>query len=412
MAWETVILKREELYKVVWSEPVLQAAQRYSISNVALAKICRKLNVPRPGRGYWARKAAGHEVRLLPLPPLKDGIPSEHRVRRRRTPVIEADALDTLKELMAREKVPGAGIVVPEQLIAPHRLIRLSLPLLEKRQRAISELLEERACLNIRVSPPALDRALYLMDALLKALESRGFEPVVMEPARRQPHRDYGCETSIPSKTGVRIGERFVEFALRENDDIIKLPPPAAPKKKSVLDSLFNRQPRPEYEHRPSGRLTLGILNLHDSGARLSWSDGRVQRLEKCLNDFIAALVMAAERMRLQQLEHEQHERARQEELRVRVEAEQRRQLEERLVYDLGSRLTDWTEARDIRMFVAAVEEDARRRTSEINPASELGQWIAWSRRRADTLEAAAIRTILHLRARGPLAPRDLPRDR
>lgn len=398
MSWETIVIRRDELYKAVWSEPVLQVAQRYGISNVALAKICRKLDVPRPGRGYWARKAAGQEVQPTPLPALKQGEPSQHRVRRWRAPDDEAEAPATLKDLLAHEKEYGERIVVPEQLVAPHRLIRLSLPLLEKSKRTIDEILEERACLNIRVSPAVLDRALRIMDALLKALEGRGFEPVVTEPERRRPRRDYGRTESIFSKTGVRIGEHFVEFSLRENDDVIKIPPSAAQRKKSVLDSLLNRQPRPEYQHRPSGKLTLGIVNLQVSGVRLSWSDGKVQCLENCLNHFIAALVMAADRMRLEQLEHEQRERARQEEERRRAEAEQRRQFEERLVYDLGSRLTDWIEARTIREFVAAVEADARQSSQEIDPSSDLGQWLAWAYRRADTLERAAIRTILHLR--------------
>ena len=44
---------------------------RYGISDVALAKRCRKLQVPLPGRGYWAKKEYGHRVRTEPLPKLK-----------------------------------------------------------------------------------------------------------------------------------------------------------------------------------------------------------------------------------------------------------------------------------------------------------------------------------------------------
>lgn len=48
-------LNREELYKQVWSQPMTKTAKSYGLSDVGLAKLCRKLNVPTPGRGYLRR---------------------------------------------------------------------------------------------------------------------------------------------------------------------------------------------------------------------------------------------------------------------------------------------------------------------------------------------------------------------
>ena len=45
---------REELYQKVWEHPMLKVAEEYGISSVALGKVCRRLSVPVPGRGYWA----------------------------------------------------------------------------------------------------------------------------------------------------------------------------------------------------------------------------------------------------------------------------------------------------------------------------------------------------------------------
>jgi hypothetical protein len=50
---------REEIYKAIWLEPIQHVAKKYNLSDVGLAKVCRRLNIPRPGRGYWAIKAAG-----------------------------------------------------------------------------------------------------------------------------------------------------------------------------------------------------------------------------------------------------------------------------------------------------------------------------------------------------------------
>lgn len=62
---------REKIYEEIWAEPILHVAKRYSMSDVGLGKICKKLKIPRPGLGYWAKKAAGKPVPTRPpLPEL------------------------------------------------------------------------------------------------------------------------------------------------------------------------------------------------------------------------------------------------------------------------------------------------------------------------------------------------------
>ena len=60
-------ITREELYGLVWSQPMTPVAAKFGLTRVALAKWCQKLRVPRPGRGHWARVAAGYKVKKLPL---------------------------------------------------------------------------------------------------------------------------------------------------------------------------------------------------------------------------------------------------------------------------------------------------------------------------------------------------------
>jgi hypothetical protein len=55
-------------------------APKYGISALALGKVCHKLQIPLPGRGYWAKKEFGKLVNRLPLPVSKD-IPIIHRVK-------------------------------------------------------------------------------------------------------------------------------------------------------------------------------------------------------------------------------------------------------------------------------------------------------------------------------------------
>ena len=68
-ATETLLFEREKLYEEIWAEPMMQVAKRYGISDVGLAKICKKMSIPRPPRGYWAKKSYGVKTKREPLRP-------------------------------------------------------------------------------------------------------------------------------------------------------------------------------------------------------------------------------------------------------------------------------------------------------------------------------------------------------
>jgi hypothetical protein len=60
---------REKIFNEIWSEAMQVVAKRYKLSDVGLAKVCKKLKIPRPGRGYWAKKVAGKHVPKRPRLP-------------------------------------------------------------------------------------------------------------------------------------------------------------------------------------------------------------------------------------------------------------------------------------------------------------------------------------------------------
>jgi integrase len=77
--WRLHTITREALYKLVWSEPTRSLSKRFGISDVGLAKACRRANIPTPDRGYWARVTAGQECEKALLPPIE--IPSSNLIR-------------------------------------------------------------------------------------------------------------------------------------------------------------------------------------------------------------------------------------------------------------------------------------------------------------------------------------------
>ncbi len=64
---------REKLYKEVWAEPMITVAARYEVSSSFLARVCTRLRVPRPERGYWAKLKVGKAPPQPALPPAQPG---------------------------------------------------------------------------------------------------------------------------------------------------------------------------------------------------------------------------------------------------------------------------------------------------------------------------------------------------
>lgn len=59
---------REKLYNEVWTDPVIIVAERYGMSDNGLRKHCRKIGIPLPQAGYWAKLRAGKKVYKPELP--------------------------------------------------------------------------------------------------------------------------------------------------------------------------------------------------------------------------------------------------------------------------------------------------------------------------------------------------------
>jgi hypothetical protein len=121
-------MSRTDLYDHVWREPVQQVAHSLGISDVGLAKACRRHQVPVPPRGYWRRKETGHKVRQTPLPKLSDPKADTAVVTFWPSPAAPSQPSpkppEDLHPLIAFERAPENTIVVPEAVHKYHSLIR------------------------------------------------------------------------------------------------------------------------------------------------------------------------------------------------------------------------------------------------------------------------------------------------
>ena len=385
MSWEYYIFKREELYDRVWSTPMRQLAKEFQMSDSGLAKICRKLNIPRPGRGYWMKKQAGRKVKQKPLPPAKPGAPTQHRVSRWHDPSIDLGFGDEATALLERENDPTMAIDVPEILDKPHPLVRSSAGLLKRHSRSQAELRAERACLDVTASRGALDRALRIADALLRALEARGFKVEVTEPVPYAPGRYGGPPSGWPSRTGVHVLGQFIEFAIEEGTNILK-----EEQEPVQYGSGYTYTPRPRYTHEPNGKLALKLHRQLRGISRQTWAHGKRQQVENCLGAFIVTLIEGAERERLYQCEQERLQREREEAQRRREEEARLRAIEQAKIEDLNCRIAKWGRSLRIQSFLDEYEAAARARGDDISPESELSRWLQWARGYASDLRTSA----------------------
>jgi hypothetical protein len=70
---QTIRLDRRTLYERVWSEPVERIAKAWELSGRGLAKACKRLKIPVPPRGYWAKARHGRRPARTPLRELPGG---------------------------------------------------------------------------------------------------------------------------------------------------------------------------------------------------------------------------------------------------------------------------------------------------------------------------------------------------
>jgi hypothetical protein len=369
---DEICLSRDELYNLVWSEPMQQLARRFNISDVGLAKICKKMNVPRPERGYWRRKECGFAVRQIPLPPLKD--PYKEKIclsKSKLTTGDSAEEAEPVHENIVFEKLPENRVTVNTTLRNPHPYVEKTMHLLKSRkpdEKGIIKIFMEEH-LDVQVSLKNVHRALCIVDALLKAFEKRGYDIQLKRHDR----------TWVTSVTV--LGENM-EFGLIEHYRQKKRPPEPATKKRDPYFLYSYNQ----YDYYPSDMLELTIKS-YVYGCRKSWSDGVKQRLENLLNSFMIGLVEGALKIEEERKRRELEEQKRQEIIRIRQERAKLIEEEKTRVRALEMEAANWVKSQQIRSYIEAARSVMNQSQGEIMPGSEAEKWLTWASQQADRLD-------------------------
>lgn len=256
-----ITITREQLYERVWAEPATTVAKSFGISSVAVKKMCMRMNVPTPPRGYWARLAVGLKTPQTPLPKLIKG-----------SGVVESEQIDAEKNALRDEAFQAdsgsptpttKGEPVANRLLLP---VTLQIDRLHPNARAVHAALmkgkpDHRGLVHlesaefppIEVTKASAERTARVLHVIYSELELRGVELKLIE------HYNYPRLGFVhgPDKMVISIEETF------EN---------------------IRREPTPEELRRPSSEWKLesyqatGLFRITLSECHGTWSVSRVFR--------------------------------------------------------------------------------------------------------------------------------------
>jgi hypothetical protein len=381
---ETITLTRQQLYDQVWSIPMVRLAKTLNLSDVGLAKVCRKHLIPCPPVGYWAKKQHGKKVRQTPLPPCDD--PGLQSIRfyqntpqsaRPEVPVVEPeydpDVMNALARIRTIEKVE-----VKTELRNLH-------PLVQSTREAFREAIPDQhnllfphreegdEVISVHVAQESVKRAMLYLDALIRTFEKVGGS---VEIKTERWHFETRIRILGESPMVIRLRERYRQ---KEKPKEAKTRP------------WDNRM-----DYFPSGLFVLeGNPNWH---WRVLCQDGKRSRVEDCILTTITEWVTAVGKGRIERRRTEEARRIQEEKDRIRREQEQElqrrraelaaKQKQERdKVESLLHEANSWYQSKTLREYIREVERSAAERHGTIEENSEMFQWLQWAGQQADRLD-------------------------
>jgi hypothetical protein len=390
---ESKTVTREALYEEAWATPLTTLAKVYGISDVALAKVCRRLNVPLPGRGYWAKVAAGHAVKKWPLPKtakLQVATIEPPRPRRARPPEEILPQPETIAHIGAVE-LPAEGerthpitaktrryFEDVKRRVERHARKRPNAPYIPGDWPPHDD--HGRYCCNgdggfhVTVSLQTLDRALRLVDALAKTLGKHGFR----FEHKTGEKRGYERQTTA-GLVAEKSSEQF-HFHLREGYSRREY------SAKELLEAKRENRYIGKYDYSPNGKLAFEFGGT-EWGIAETFQDTKKVTLEAELGRIVATFVDAVSRQAALR-------QAREEAARLQREAEHLRWLERERVRkeeeQVERLLAEAERARKFQMLREYLDL-LERQTLRNGEISEQGRaWLVEARRLAGARLAGA----------------------
>jgi hypothetical protein len=340
-------VSRQELYDLVWSEPLRTIAPRFEVSGVGLRKICLRANIPLPPVGHWEKLRHGKRTKRQPqLPVAEPTMDNPIMIRPSRNRKVDLDAIlpDDIARLVDAERAKPVPLPMPKK-VRTH---------------------------------PIVARWITSDDSTPSKIESRRRR--ILSVLFHEIEKRQGRVTAEARATfKVTLAGEVIDISLYQPDKQVKVPLTAEERRQSWNE---NREWNIKYES--SGSLSLRIEESFNVPTRRHWHDAPDKPLENQLRSVIVGLLIASALVRKRRLEREEWERERYRTEQERAAREERRRQEQERLNVLLAETASWEKARLIRSYVNA-RLDAVQGSG--TPSDEVEVWANWARQAADRLD-------------------------
>jgi hypothetical protein len=338
-------ITRQELYEMLWKEPLTTISKRLNIPYAQLRKVCNEMNIPVPSSGYWIKLRFRKPVTVIELPADYNGI---NEVQITQTKSLDDDPnVLTITKKSAVEEIkadPKLTLTVPKKLTNPDELVlNAQKQLMEYKYDRYNDygMVRSEGAFTIRVTRSNIGRALLFIDTLIKLLKSRGH--ILAAKYSRSLEID---------------GESY-KLKLMEKT------------KKGEPDPKWRL---PRYEN--TGLLYFLIDGYHGR----MWTDGKVP-IEEKLPEILAKLETRINYWTNLRREQAEERRKREEQERIIREQRERIEKEKAAFDDLYQQAKRWQRSRFIREYLNAYEQNA---IEKGGLTDEVKNWLLFSRDKVD----------------------------
>ncbi|WP_316201288.1 MULTISPECIES: hypothetical protein [unclassified Bradyrhizobium] len=360
-------MTREELYRMVWQKPLSRLAGEFGISGGRLASICKRLDVPYPPPGYWAKKEAGKPVATLDLGPRTDGIPEA------------AEILPDAPSPVASPRVREASAAITT------RVGSLSIP-------------DSLDNLHPRVRAWIVDHARRQKEREIENRQRRrdflGKPPTIPDLTERDCYR-FRVTSAIfhaVEKAGGRIEQSSVKGSVTFVIDGHKLECTIADK---MVRSLKQWQDQHKWtaflEYCRSGLESSGYLRVgiatYLPGLQTQWVESSKAMMEQLLPAIVAGIMAAGPALEQMKREREEQQKRYQEQEARRLEARRLREIDEKRWAKFRELAVNWDERNILLAFITEIEVRLAKEGDVTVTDRPLSEWLAWAKSKIDALD-------------------------
>lgn len=209
----------------------------------------------------------------------------------------------------------------------------------------------------------------HLLNALVRALEARGFKLV---------YKDQGYDKGLALMVlGEELSFRMFEPSRRKPHALT-----AEERERKKRNPTYDWHKKWDFD--PCGQMEFSVSGHGFYCSSHTWRDTPKRPLEGIMNEVIVRMLWIVDELKTKREERAREEKERAEAERRRHEAEERRRREEAREQALFKEVESWERSRRIRRYLRAAEALALATHGHIDRGSEMDSWLKWAAAVAD----------------------------